>query len=65
MASDPDVPYLPVSEVSEILSDEDCPYVSILNAIFTSKTNHFIKEKISGRLFYFKFLSSINEKSLC
>ena len=26
----PEVPYLPMSEVTEILSDEDCPHVSIL-----------------------------------
>ena len=30
MASHPEVPYLPMSEVTEILSDEDCPHVSIL-----------------------------------
>jgi cellulose synthase/poly-beta-1,6-N-acetylglucosamine synthase-like glycosyltransferase len=30
MASDPDVPYLPVSEVSDILTDDQCPPVSVL-----------------------------------
>ena len=30
MASDPEIPFLPVSEVTEILNDEDCPLVSIL-----------------------------------